>query len=239
MADTQNTLPPDAETRSSRRKALTKNFAARATENLWLKAVSLGLAVLLWYVITQKEPTATSIPVKLNLRLDTSLALRNQPAQMIAVVQGTAAELGRIEGRSATITRSINADTPDTIVLSLSRNDVVLPENMGGARVTDIQPKSVRLEFVQTLTRRVPVRSEIRVVGADSVLQPAIRIDPERVEITGPRQTVSQIAFVRTDTSMILATDSLSHQVGLDTTGLGITVKPSTVRVRLQHRRRP
>lgn len=239
MADTQNTLPPDAETRSSRRKALTKNFAARATENLWLKAVSLGLAVLLWYVITQKEPTATSVPVKLNLRLDTSLALRNQPAEMIAVVQGTAAELGRLEGRSATITRSINADTPDTIVLSLSRNDVVLPENMGNARVTDIRPKSVRLEFVQTLTKRVPVRSEIRVVGVDSVLQPRVRIEPERVEISGPRQFVSQVAFIRTDTTVILANDSLSHQVALDTTGLGIVVKPATVRVRLQHRRPP
>jgi YbbR domain-containing protein len=239
VADTQNTLPPDAETRSSRRKALTKNFAARATENLWLKAVSLGLAVLLWYVITQKEPTATSVPVKLNLRLDTSLALRNQPAEMIAVVQGTAAELGRLEGRSATITRSINADTPDTIVLSLSRNDVVLPENMGNARVTDIRPKSVRLEFVQTLTKRVPVRSEIRVVGVDSVLQPRVRIEPERVEISGPRQFVSQVAFIRTDTTVILANDSLSHQVALDTTGLGIVVKPATVRVRLQHRRPP
>ena len=239
MADTQNTLPPDAETRSSRRKTLTKNFAARATENLWLKAVSLGLAVLLWYVITQKEPTATSVPVKLNLRLDSSLALRNQPAEMIAVVQGTAAELGRLEGRSATITRAINADTPDTIVLSLSRNDVVLPENMGNARVTDIRPKSVRLEFVQTLTQRVPVRSEIRVVGLDSVLQPRVRIEPERVEISGPRQFVSQIAFLRTDTTVILANDSLPHQVALDTTGLGITVKPATVRVRLQHRRQP
>jgi len=237
MADTPPTLPPDAETKQSRRKALTKTFAARATENLWLKGVSFGLAILLWYVITQKEPTASLIPVTLNLRLDSSLALRNPPTEIYAVVQASPTELARLEGRSATITRSINADTPDTLILSLSRNDVVLPDNLGSARITDIRPKSVRLEFVQTLTRRVPVRSGIRIIGPDSVLQPTVRITPERVEVTGPRAAMAKIQFIRTDTTIIFASDSLSHLVGLDTVGLGVVVSPAQVRVRLQHRR--
>jgi hypothetical protein len=229
-------LPPDAETRSSRRKALTKSFVARAAENLWLKATSVGLALLLWYIVLQKEPTAKSIPIKLNLRLDSSLALRGEPGEIYAVVQGTPADLARLEG--AEITRSINADTPDTLIISLSRNDVVLPPNAGDARVTDIRPRNLRLEFVPTLTRRVPVRSEVRIIGADSILQPQVRIDPERVEITGPRLSVSQIAFIRTDTTAILASDSLPHQVALDTARLGVTVRPAQVRVRL-HVRRP
>jgi hypothetical protein len=230
-------LPPDAETRSSRRKALTKSFVARAAENLWLKATSVGLAFLLWYVIMQKEPTAKSIPVTLNLELDSSMALRGDHAEIYAVVQGTPADLARLEG--ATITRSINADAPDTLIVSLSRNDVLLPPNAGDARVTDIRPRSLRLEFVPTLTRRVPVRSMVRIIGTDSILQPEVRLDPERVEITGPRLSVSQVAFVRTDTTAIFATDSLPHQVALDTAGLGVTVRPAQVRVRLHIRRRP
>ena len=236
MPDAPPTLPPDAETRQSRRKALTKTFAARAAENWWLKAVSLGLATLLWYVITQKEPTASLIPVQLNLKLDSSLALRNEPMDIYAVVQASPTELSRLEGRSASITRSINSDTPDTIILSLSRNDVVLPDNLANARITDIIPKSVRLEFVQTLTRRVPIRSAVRIIGPDSVLQPTVRVTPDRVEITGPRASVSKIAFVRTDTTSIAATDSLPHQIALDTVGLGVSINPAQVRVRLQHR---
>jgi hypothetical protein len=231
------TLPPDAETRSARRKALTKTFIERASENLWLKAVSIGLAVLLWYVITQKEPTATSIPVKLVLRLDSAIALRLPAPDIIAVIQGTPGDLARLEGRAATITRSIPADTPDTIIMALSRNDVMLPDNVGNVRITDISPKAVRLEFVQTMTRRIPVRSAIRIVGPDSILQPGVDIEPARVEISGPRTTVSRIDFIRTDTAFVLATDSLPHQVTLDTTGLGVNVNPSQVRVRLRHRR--
>jgi hypothetical protein len=233
VADTPPTLPPDAETKPSRRKALTKNFAARFVENLWLKGTAVGVAILLWYVITQKEPTSAFVRVRLVLQLDSSLALRAEPTEIYAIVQGTPTELARLEGRTATINRSINANTPDTLVVSLSPGDVNLPPNAGDARVRDIRPRSVRLEFVPTLTRRVPVRSQVRVTGTDSAHVPGIMIDPERVEISGPRLAVIRIGFVRTDTTTILAMDSLPHQIPLDTTGLGVTVKPDQVRIRL------
>ena len=239
MADaplpTSPPLPPDATTQSSRRKALTKSFAARAAENLWLKATAVGIAFLLWYVVTQREPTSTFVPVRLLLQLDTSLALRTQPTEITAIVQGTPTELARLEGRTATINRSINANTPDTLIVTLNRTDVVLPAGVD-ARVTDIRPKSVRLEFVRPITRRVPVRSQLRIIGADTANLPRIVIEPERVEISGPRATAMQVAFVRTDTTSILATDSIPHQVPIDTTGLGVTVKPNQVRIRLVYR---
>jgi hypothetical protein len=237
VPDAHPPLPPDAETRKSRRKALTKSFAARATENLWIKATALGIAFLLWYVIQQKEPTAKSIPVKLSLQLDSTLALKTEPTGIYAVVQGTPADLARLEG--ATISRAINAGTPDTLVINLTRNDVLLPPNSGDARVTEVQPRSLRLEFVPTLTRRVPVRSQVRIVGPDSVLITRVDLEPSRVEITGPRLNVTEIAFVRTDTTVIMANDSLPHLVALDTARLGVTVKPAQVRVRLQRRRPP
>lgn len=237
MPDNTPGLPPDAETRPSRRKELTKGYVTRLAENLWLKGTALGIAILLWYVITRKEPTSTFVPVRLRLQLDSSLALRAEPTEMYAVVQGTPAELARLEGRTATITRSINANTPDTLVIDLTASDVLLPPNAGDARVTDIRPRTVRLEFVPTLTRRVPVRSAIRLLGADSAHLPQVELDPERVEISGPRLAVIRIGFVRTDTTTILASDSLPHQIPLDTAGLGVTIKPDQVRIRLTTRR--
>jgi hypothetical protein len=212
---------------------LTKSFAARATENLWLKATALGLALLLWYVITQREPTSRFVPVRLQLDLDSSLALRAPPSEVYAIVQGTPAELARLEGRTATITRSINASTPDTIIVTLNRSDVVLPPNID-ARVTDIRPASVRVEFVRPITRRVPVHSNIRIVGADTANPPQVEVTPSRVEIRGPRAAALKVAFVRTDTTTIVATDSIPHQVAIDTAGLGVTVKPDQVRIRLR-----
>jgi hypothetical protein len=211
---------------------LPRGVRARFTENLWLKVTSIGIAILLWYVITRKEPTARSVPVRLRLTLDSTLALKSEPREIYAVVQGTPAELARLDGRTATINRSINAQTPDTLVISLNPNDVNLPGNAGDARVTDIRPRQVRLEFVPTLTRRVPVRSMVK-IAPPGVTAPDIEIEPSRVEISGPRLSVLAVGFVRTDTTTILVTDSIPHQVAIDTLGLGVTVKPDQVRIRV------
>jgi hypothetical protein len=232
-------LPPDAETRHTRHKRLTKSMVARMGENLWLKLTAVGIAILVWFIITAKEPTAISVPVRLQLQLDSTLALRAEPREIYAVVQGAPGDLARLSGRTATISRSINAQTPDTLVISLGPRDVVLPPNVGDARVTDIRPRSVTLEFVPTLTRRVPVRSQVRIGAVPGAPAPRVEIDPARVEISGPRLAVVRVAFVRTDTTTILGTDSISHQVAIDTTGLGVIVKPDQVRVRLVPTRPP
>jgi len=235
MADPKTRLPPDAETIETRYRS---RISSALTENLWLKLTAVGLAALLWFSITSKEPTAKSVTVRLRLRLDSSLVLRNAPPEINAVVQGTPSELLKLGGRSATIDRQINAQTPDTLVIDLSADDVELPPNVY-AKVTDIYPKRLALEFVPTLTRHVPVRSMISVADASSAAAPRVEIDPARVEISGPRLAVIRVAFVRTDSTTILATDSIPHQVALDTAGLGVTVKPSQVRVRVVMPRRP
>lgn len=232
MADTDIPLPPDAQTKQTYRGRLRSRFSGSLTERLWLKFTAVGLATLLWFSISSKEPTAKSVAVRLQLRLDSSLVLRTAPPEINAVVQGTPGELLKLGERSATIERQINAQAPDTLSVDLSADDVQLPPNVF-AKVTDIYPKRVALEFVPTLTRRVPVHSTVRVSTPPGASEPGIEIDPARVEISGPRLAVLRVAFVRTDSTTIFATDSIPHQVAIDTANLGVTVKPPQVRVRL------
>lgn len=238
MADTDAPLPPDAETRQTYSGRLRSKVSGSLTEGLWLKLTAVGLAVLLWFSISSKEPTAKSVAVRLRLKLDSSLVLRTAPPEINAVVQGTPSELLKLGDRTATIERQINAQAPDTLAIDLSADDVELPPNVF-AKVTDIYPKRVALEFVPTLTRRVPVRSTVRIMTAPSGSEPRVEIDPARVEISGPRLAVIRVAFVRTDSTSILATDSIPHQVAIDTTGLAVSVKPAQVRVRVLLARRP
>jgi YbbR domain-containing protein len=233
-------LPPDAQSTPTRRSRLTSRVSGGLTENLWLKLTAVGLAALLWFTITNREPTAKSVPVQLRLNLDSSLVLRTAPEEINAVVQGAPIDLLKLGSRSATISEQINAQAPDTFVVDLSPKDVELPPSVAGLlTVTDVYPKSVTLEFVRTITRRVPVRSSIQVVAVAGGVMPHVIIEPATVEISGPRLVVSHIDFVRTDTTRILATDSLAHQVVIDTAGLGIRVRPLRVQARLVHVRQP
>jgi hypothetical protein len=61
----------------------------------------------------------------------------------------------------------------------------------------------------------------------------AVRLDPDRVEVSGPRQRVFGTDFVVTVHVAIPANDSLPHLVDIDTTRLGLRVRPSQVKVHL------
>jgi YbbR domain-containing protein len=227
-------LPPDAQTTPTRRGKLTRKINGGLVENLWLKLLALGLAVLLWFIVTNREPTARSVAVQLKLTLDSSLVLQAPPEDINAIVQGAPTDLLKLGNRRATITRQINAQAPDTVVIDISPGDVELPASVAGLlSVTDVYPKSVTVQFVRTLTRRVPVRSAVRVMNVPVGVGARVAIEPTTVEISGPRRAVAQVAFVRTDTARLVAGDSLPHQVAIDTSGLGITVRPEQVRVRV------
>jgi hypothetical protein len=81
----------------------------------------------------------------------------------------------------------------------------------------------------------VPVHSSVQVVA--DTLHPSppvtVRLDPDRVEVSGPRQRVLGLEYVTTVRVAIPATDSLPHLVDIDTTRLGLRVKPSQVKVHL------
>jgi hypothetical protein len=239
VAENHSSLPPDTETRPSRQIKLTPRVAPWLTERLWLKIIAICLACLLWFIITGKEPTAKTVPVNFRPILDSTLVLRGSPPPIFASVQGIPSELLKLEGQTATIERQVNAQTSDTVIIDLSPDDVILPAGVYGTQVTDISPRSIRLEFERTLTRQVPVRSGVRLVTVAGAPDPQIEIEPRRVEISGPRAAVAKVAFVRTDSTTIIASDSLPHQVGIDTTGLGVKVKPNQVRVRLLPPRPP
>jgi hypothetical protein len=117
--------------------------------------------------------------------------------------------------------------------------DVTLPAGVDGVSVRDIQPSSITLHFESMLSRVVPVHSAIAVI-ADSGLGPiTVKFEPESVRVSGPRQTVLKIGFVRTVKTTIALPDSLAHLVDVDTTQLGARVSPGQVRVQLTATPRP
>ena len=167
-------------------------------------------------------------------QLDSSLVLKDPPPPIHALVVGTPQELLKLFAHPLVIKRQIAANSPDTVVVDLSTSDVDLPAGVD-AIVRGVEPRSVTLRFESTSSRVVPVHSAVQVV-ADS-LHPsppvAVRLDPERVEVSGPRQRVLGVPYVVTARVAIPATDSLPHLVDIDTTRLGLRVRPSQVKVHL------
>ena len=204
------------------------------TERLALKGTALMIAIVLWFIVTAKEPNQDLVEVQFAPQLDSSLVLKDPPPPIHALVVGTPQELLKLFAHPLVIKRQIAANSPDTVVVDLATSDVELPAGVD-AIVRGVEPRSVTLRFESTSSRVVPVHSAVQVVA--DTLHPsapvAVRLEPERVEVSGPRQRVLGTDFVVTVRVTIPANDSLPHLVDIDTMRLGLRVRPSQVKVHL------
>ena len=208
---------------------------AALTERLGLKATSLIIAVLLWFLVSARQPTQSYVRVRVTPTLDSSLALLEQPSQLEALVVGRAADILKLYADPPVVRRVIGGDAPDTLVLDVIPSDVRVPAELTDqVKVLDVQPRSITLRFETGATRRVPVTSDGRILvkrGTTIVADAEVRFDPESVRISGPRRLVRRIRSVRPFSLTIDERDTLPHIADLDTTGLNVRVLPAQVKV--------
>ena len=226
------TSVPTAKPRTSWQERLVAAF----TQRLVLKGAAIFLAIVLWFVVNAKEPQLELVGVKfLPALLDSSLVLREPMPTIQAIVAGSPKQLIKLSTTPPSIRRQITADAPDTLVLDLRPEDVMLPDGVD-AVVRDVQPRQLTLRFEPTWSRKVPiVPSGIDIVSAPGTGTVLPHFDPETVQISGPRHLVLNVTSVKTNKTTIPFPDSLAHLVDIDTASLGpgIRVRPTQVKVQL------
>jgi hypothetical protein len=209
-----------------------RRITAAFTEGLPLKGMAIFLAVVLWFVVNAKEPQLSLVRVRFVVALDSSLVLRDPTPDVQAVVAGSPRELIKLASSPPVVRRQITSDAPDTLVLDLRPQDVVLPDGIE-AVVRDVQPRSMTLRFESTWSRRVPVQSMIAMTPPDWPGPVAVHLEPDSVQVSGPRHIVLRVRYVPTVPTTISLPDSLPHLVDLDTTRLGVRVRPTQVKVQV------
>ena len=228
---------PDRSSESTEKAGNEPWSIASLTEHLMLKIAALLLALMLWLVVSAREPTAEVIPVRFEPLLDRSLTLVSPLPPMRALVIGEGRDLLKLYSTPPVVRRVINASVTDTFTLELQPSDVDIPVNVD-AIVRDIQPRSIKLTFAATGRRMVPVRSRMRLRAGGNVI--AIgnpQFEPESVMITGPRRTVARVDSVPTVAESRILCGQYAGVIRLDTTRLGVSVRPRQVQMSIPVRR--
>jgi len=206
-----------------------------ATERLGLKAIALLLALLLWVVVSARQPTESYVRVRVVPALDSSLALLDGTTEIRALVAGPAADIVKLTADPPVVRRSVGGDAPDTLVLDITPADVHMPPELADhVRILDVQPRSVTLRFETRASRQVPIVNDGRVVvRADSSTRVTgdVVFDPEAVRVTGPRRMVRELRSIRPNALSIAVHDTMPHVADLDTAGTGVQVQPAQVKV--------
>lgn len=222
-------MTPGARQTIGWRRRLSQAF----TQRLALKSSALLLAVVLWFVVEARQPTEEVATVRFAPQLDSALVLRDPAPPIRAHVIGRPSEILKLGNTPLVIRRPVGGDVPDTLTVSLHPADVDVPEGVQ-VIVREVQPRSLTLRFESTSSRRVPVRSAIMVRAPSGGGRPnvAVRLEPDSVTVLGPRRSVAQLRYVSTRADSI-AVDTVPHLVDIDTTGLGVTVRPTQVKATL------
>jgi len=203
-----------------------------ATARLPLKVAAVFFALVLWLAVSAEEPTEEWVDVRVALVHDSSVSLVDSLPPVQALVVGRGRDLLKLYTTLPVLRRVIDADTSTRITLSLRPGDVDLPSNVD-ARVRDVRPSAMSLRVRITESRRVPIRSAIelapdsglRVVGPPNV-------EPDSVEVRGPREAVRKLGAVYTERRQIEVHDTITDVlVPVDTAGLRMRVSPPQVRI--------
>ena len=198
------------------------------TMNLALKSSSVLLAIALWFVVGGREPTEDLASVRFVPLLDSALVLRDPPPPIRALVVGRPSEILKLSNTPLVIRQPITGDAPDTLEVALRVADVEIPEGVE-VIVREVQPRSLTLRFETTSSRRVPVRSAL-MIPADAIGQSRVIFDPESVTVMGPRLVVRSLRSVPTVRDTV-GLDPIPRLVDLDTSRLGVAVRPQQVKV--------
>jgi hypothetical protein len=153
-----------------------------------------------------------------------------------ALVAGRARDLIKLYDTPPVVRRVITDDAPDSVAIDLRPADIYIPPDID-AIVRDVQPRTLMLVFDVTTTRRVPLRSAVKLV-ADSA-SPRVnttfltRLVPDTVTITGPRRAIAKLASLKTAERIVTVRDSGEFVIPVDVRGLaaGVTVSPAEVKL--------
>jgi YbbR domain-containing protein len=166
--------------------------------NMWLKLVSLGLAVLLWWAISH-DPTVEAV-------VTAPLEFHHAPDNLEMSVETSPQVQVRVRGPERTVRSLTPADVqaivdltgvhPGERTFDLTAKQVHLPD---AVQVVQIEPSQVRIAFDHSATRSVDVRP--RVIGT---LVTGYRIsdvsaDPDKINIIGPQHRVDEVVDAITD----------------------------------------
>lgn len=116
------------------------------TERLGLKFAALGFALILWLIVTSKEPTEEIVPVRLVLNFDSTKYEAPEMPEIHTLVAGEGKEIFALFTAPPVVRRDVPA-SEDSVTLTLRAGDVELPPN-ASVLVRDIQPRTIHVRLI-------------------------------------------------------------------------------------------
>jgi hypothetical protein len=193
--------------------------------HLGLKALSVGIAVLLWLSVSGEQIVERSLRVPLELQ--------NNPASLELVDIPPPGVDVRVRGASGLLSHLAPGDIVAVLDLALARPGRRLfpltPDRVrgpAGLDVAQVSPSTIALEFERSATRSVRVAPSIEGQPAQGYEIENVRCQPESADVVGPDTVLRQLNKVITEPILVAgATGPIRETVTMGVAVPGLRLK--------------
>jgi YbbR domain-containing protein len=168
------------------------------TENFFIKALSLLLAVSLWAWLQTEQVIDRPSRAQVSYDLPEGLTPVDALARTLVVtVRGPQGRVRALSNRSLSVKIDLTDEEMGKASIDFSEHPIEgLP---AGLEVVQISPPGVELQLDKVMNRLVSVRAAVIGEPADGWKRRGVIVNPPTVEIRGPQSLVRNIAEVSTD----------------------------------------
>ena len=177
---------------------LSRRIVTRPFRNVWLKLLSVGLALLLWMVVSGEETVERGLRVPLELtQMPAGLELLGEvPATVDVRVRGASGTLSRVGAGDVVAVLDLHTAQSGRRPFPLTPDQLRVPF---GVEIVQVLPSAVTMAFEQSASREVPIVPAVDGRPAPGYVVGLLAAEPQVVEVIGPESAVKRATEVLTE----------------------------------------
>lgn len=213
-------------------------FKKLITENITFKLISIALAIFLWFFVTFKGQTETSVEVPIEFK--------STPAEMEILKQSVKKVTVTISARERILKELIQKNIRVVIDLSnvklgensipITKSSVKLPR---GIEILKIEPSQIKIYMDEKTQKIVPIRVVLSGKPAKDFYIASVSSDPSSIKIEGAKKELNRIRVIKTEPIDIEGlSEDLKIQAKIDPEGKIFRTDQDTVYINVKLLRR-
>lgn len=170
---------------------------AKLTSNMGLKAVSLGIGVILWFIVLGSRNVEITKEVPIEIVIPSSLTVANEVPDKVAFrISGPKAFLrGILNRKEDPIRVNLSSAKAGLFTYRFFSDNIQMPL---GVKVLSINPPAMVVKLEHVKTKEVPVRLVTRGSSPEGYKLEKLELTRSTVRLKGPESKMESISEVKT-----------------------------------------